>query len=95
MSDDKVNITPPAIPFTHTAFAAAVAQAAEKHGIKRFNMTYEPVYTGKLQSGQRINGDLKINYSSRDGRGRPCTNLSISLDTRLTHEIVTTPESSN
>jgi hypothetical protein len=90
-------ITPPEIPEIHVAFAKAVANLAAAHGIDRFEMTFRPKWEMRMGDDydQRINGDMKIIFADVDGRGRPCRNLSINLDARLSLPIQSNPESSS
>lgn len=86
-------ITPPEIPDSQVAFAKAVAAIAESHGIDRFSMTFRPKFEDRLKQDSRISGDLKIQFSATDGRGRPCRGLSIRLETNLELVIESNPES--
>lgn len=88
-------IKPLEIPASHIAFANEVAALAEKNGIKGFTMEYEPDWHGEGSWDRRVRGKAKINYSSADGRGRPCRNLNITFDALIVHEIESNPESSN
>ncbi len=83
----------PEIPEFHALFAKDVAEAAKKHGIDRFTLEYRPNYS--LRHNHSIHGNLKIHFSSADGRGRPANNLSIQLETSLIMTISETPESSS
>lgn len=85
----------PDIPETHVAFAKAVAALADGCGIERFQLTFRPHWHGlrEMERGQHINGDLRIDYHSTDGRGRPCRNLAITLTATLVQHIEKTPES--
>lgn len=83
----------PEIPETYSLFAKEVAEIAKKHGIQSFSMDFEPDY--RQQVSYSIHGKLRINFSAKDGRGRPADNLSITLETSLLMTISETPESSN
>jgi hypothetical protein len=73
-------------------FAKELAESATKHGIKSFStkLTLDSDIHGFDGS---FRGDLTIHFSSKDGRGRPCDNLSIRVETTLIKNIVSTPES--
>ncbi len=88
-------IQAPSIPDTHVAFAKAVAALADGCGIKRFQLTYEPVFHGlqEMQNGQHIRGDIRIDYHSTDGRGRPSRNLTFTVEAILVKHIEKNPES--
>lgn len=83
----------PEIPQAHIKFAKAVAAVANEHGMNRFSMTYRPDFISSIKMPSMLRGELKINYSAADGRGRPYHNLKIVLDSSLTIDIVSTPES--
>lgn len=72
-----MNVTPPEIQDKHAAFAKAVAAVADAHGVERFKLTFRPHYD------PRIEGELAINYSAVDGRGRPARSLVISMTANL------------
>lgn len=87
-------ITPPKIPETHVAFAKAVANLAAAHGVDRFEMAFRPGWEGRRigeSYDPRIIGEMKILFSSVDGRGRPCRNLSINLQANLSLDIEKNP----
>jgi hypothetical protein len=90
---EKVN--PIIVPPSHIAFASEVAAIAEKNGIKSFTMEYTPDWTGSEAWDHRVKGSAKILFTAIDGRGRPCRNLSISFDARISHNIESNPESYN
>lgn len=82
----------PSIPDAHVAFAKAVAS-----GIRRFRLTYEPTFEQGLTMGRGhyLRGELRIDYSSTDGRGRPCQSLAITAEATLVHSIIKEAESFN
>jgi hypothetical protein len=41
----------------------------------------------------QIHGDVQINYAATDGRGRPCTNLSVYLTTNTQLGVIHNAES--
>ena len=88
-----MKIEMPEVPENHIEFAKAVKKAADEFGIEKLSVTYRPAFENRLELDRRFNGDMKIHYSSVDGRCRPASNLSIELDTRLTQTIIHTPES--
>lgn len=88
-------LTPPAVPASHVAFAKAIADVAAAHGIERFEMTFRPAWRRDVLRDMRINGDLRIVFADVDGRGRPCRNLSIRMDASLTLPIESNGESSD
>ncbi len=73
-------------------FAKTLAASAKGNGIKSFTTKIE-LDRDMYDLDRSFNGNLTINFSAKDGRGRPCDNLSVSLDTHLTQSIVYTPES--
>jgi len=85
------------VPQTHIDFANEVASLAEKNGVSKFTLEYEPHWDrdGGEEWDRRVRGKAKVLYSDKDGRGRPCRNLRIMLDATLTHVIDSNPESSN
>ena len=89
-------IKPIEIPESHMAFASAVAKLAKENFIESFEMTYRPHSThngGQQWDRQLVVGDATIRFSDRDGRGRPCENLSIEVSSRTCHQIKRTDES--
>ena len=90
-------IKPIEIPQSHIDFATAVADLAGKNGIAEFRMEYEPLR--QHQKGEewdrRVRGKARIHFRAKDGRGRPCRNLSIEFDATVNHAIESNPESSN
>ncbi len=90
-----LDIEPPSIPVEHITFARGVAKLADESGIDRLEIKYRPTFRGHLVVDRRIRGDLRVIYSSVDGRGRPCRNLSIQLDAALVIEVEKNPESSS
>jgi hypothetical protein len=74
------------IPEAHGQFAKAIAALADNYGMDSFTMTYRPNFENRL--GYDVSGDLKIYYSSVDGRGRPERTLKIECDTKTTSSII-------
>jgi len=83
------------IPQSHINFANSVAELAEKNGITEFVLEYEPHWQEGEQWDRRVRGKAKIHFRAKDGRGRPCRYLAVSLDAAITHEIEKNEESSN
>ena len=83
------------IPEKHIAFANAIAKLAEENSIDSFYLEYEPDYFNdrSVAWDRSVKGKARINYKSRDGRGRPCRKLSVSFDASFIHIIETNPES--
>lgn len=80
-------IKPIEIPQSHIDFANEVAELAEKNGVESFVLEFDPTNTSNLIWDRRIKGCVKIHSSTTDGRGRPCKNLSVSFDAKVTHSI--------
>lgn len=72
----------PSIPRGHADFASEVAALADKYGMNSFTMTYRPSFEQRrnIELDHRISGEMKIVYSSSDGRGRPYRNLQIRCE---------------
>lgn len=83
-------ITAPTIPASYISFAKAIAALAESHGIKACQLKITPDWA---DNARHIHGDVQINYSSKDGRGRPCVNLDVYLNTVTTLPIIDEPQS--
>lgn len=85
------------IPENHAAFAKKIADIADTYGMDKFNMTYRPNFKERYKEGidRRIHGEMKINYASVDGRGRPCRNLSIECDAYFSLHVDANQESSS
>lgn len=85
------------IPQSHIDFANEVALLADKYKISKFTLEYEPHWNndGGDEWDRRIAGKAIIRYSDKDGRQRPCKNISISIDAQLAHIIKQTPQSSD
>ena len=85
------------IPESHIEFANAVAALAKQNHIAKFELKYDPhdEYDKGQPWGRQVRGEAVIRFSDKDGRGRPCRNLSIEFEARHSHSIVSTPESSN
>lgn len=88
-------VDPIVVPPSHIAFANEVASIAEKNGIKAFTLEYDPGWTGVGRWDNRVKGYAKVLFTSQDGRGRPCRNLSVQFDACIRHVIETNPESTN
>jgi hypothetical protein len=82
------------VPDTAIRFAKQMAEAAKELGIRSFS-TEIKVDTNFLGKHSYMSGGIAVHYSSSDGRGRPCENLSVILKTTNTLNLVETPESSN
>jgi len=84
------------VPDSHIAFAKDLQSVAKKHGVKRFEMEYEPEEGAISEaSGRPYYRKLRIQYRRIDGRGRPSDGLCISVNTDLTLHIDNEPESSS
>ena len=83
----------PLIPEAYANFAKACAALAESHGISSFMLKITPKWRDPMPPNVQIHGDVQINYAATDGRGRPCTNLSVYLTTNTQLGVVRTPES--
>lgn len=90
-----MNATPPIIPPALEGFAKAAAALAESHGIKRFEMTVQVDYGDEDQFEPRVHhtGEVKVIFSAKDGRGRPCSNLAVHYDAKMRVALTSTPES--
>ena len=86
-------ITVPEIPQAQQDFALAVSKLATEHGIDRFEMSFRPNFTEWIKQDHRIHGDMRIQFSAVDGRGRPAFGLTIELDTKLTCTLCHPPSS--
>ena len=91
-TSQPLSVTPPEIPGAALEFAKEIAAIAKSHDIKSFTMT---VRLHSAVGEQRFHGDLRTRYSAYDGRGRPCDNLSVEVDTVVRHDISSTPSSSS
>lgn len=92
-----MNASLPTIPPSLEGFAKASAALAESHGIKRFEMTVEVAYSDVSMFFPEVyhTGDVKVIFSSTDGRGRPAINLAVHYNAHMRLALQTTPESSN
>ena len=83
------------IPDSHISFAESVAALAEENNIKEFSLEYEPDWFDHPESGwsRHVKGKASIQYTAKDGRGRPCKRLSVSFGAHIVHTIETNPES--
>lgn len=91
--DTMNTVTPPEIPESHVIFAKAVADAATANGIDDFTLTYSPRRHGVSEMDRSFRGTLKITFSQSDGRGRPCRNLAIEMESTLRLKIESNPPS--
>lgn len=82
------------LPDSYINFAKAVGALAASHGITTAQVKITPNWRDG-ETAQRLHGEVTINYSSKDGRGRPCDNLWIALSANLNVPIISTPESSS
>ena len=82
------------IPPTYVAFAKEVAALAEKNGISTCQIKLTPSWRDGEEAA-RLHGDVTINYSSKDGRGRPCVNLDVFVNATTHLQVVANPESSS
>ena len=85
---------PQKIPEGCVDFAKAVALAANEHGVDKCTVDFSPKFKEFPDTNRRYFGLLRIKYSAVDGRGRPCLNLQIEFDSKVTIPITTTPPSS-
>lgn len=98
---ESENVQPeiPVIPPEAKNFAEAVAKLAEENGIREVEMEI------KVDQGfgtrfwppaaENIQRDMRIVYTGRDYRGRPCQNLSVSYDVKAIAVLKHTPASSD
>lgn len=89
MNDYQMN--GPVIPESLIQLAKEVAEKAKGLNIDHFTLSFNP----KWDTTNSCHGEAKIHFSRTDGRGRPCYNLNIQVETSLRHNIEFTPESSN
>ena len=92
-SNSLLDVDPVTIPASHAIFAKAVAEIADTHGMSKFTMTYNPKWNSGNDADRRISGEMRINYTNVDRRGRPCRNLSIDCDASLSLSIERNEES--
>jgi hypothetical protein len=83
----------PVIPPIYVGFAKACAALADSHGVTAFQLKITPNWRDPAPIGVNISGDLIINYSATDGRGRPGASLSVYLTTNTKVNIVSNVES--
>jgi hypothetical protein len=81
------------IPQNHIDFAHMIKKAADKCGIKFVSVSYIPAMNTSNEVDNRFSGDMKIHYSSVDGRNRDANNLILTFDTKQTKVLSETPES--
>lgn len=93
----NLNVVAPVIPQSHADFANELAAIADKYRMDRFTMTYRPNFDERFSDkyDSRIHGDMKIHYSSVDGRGRPSKNLKVCCEANFSIQIKSNPESSS
>ena len=78
------------IPQEVVDFANGVAALADKCNIDSVSVNITPEYL----SGHNY-GSLNISYDTKDGRGRPCKNLCISVQSTTKLQLVSNPSSFN
>ena len=85
------------VPESHIAFAKAVAALAEENHIASFSMDYKPEgeFCGGQEWDHRTTGSASIHFAAKDGRGRPCRNLSINISATMQHAVESNQESCN
>jgi len=88
-------IKPVEIPQSHIDFANAIADLADAHSMDHVAVDYRPAWDTPVITGLSQMGDVKIIYRSVDGRGRGCRNLTIQVNSIVTHKIESNRESSN
>ena len=89
-----MNLNYQRFPQAHIEFAKEVANAAVKYGIDKFDLTYAPKFSERLDFGLDWS-NVVIGFLASDSRGRPAVNFSVSLETRLKKAIITTQGSSD
>lgn len=84
-----LEITPPSLPSEYETFARAVAELAKQNNIRDFTLLM------RVESplGQRLFGEVKAVFFSKDGRGRPSENLKILIETTLELDLIKNPTS--
>jgi hypothetical protein len=87
-----MNPKPPIVPPEAVEFASKLAALAEEHGIQECSVQMR---VSNRPGDSRWNGKLRMCYTGKDGRGRPCKNVWIELDSTLRLDVVSTPESCN
>ncbi len=87
-----MNPEPPTVPPEAVRFASKLAALAEEHGIERCSVE---MHVSNRPGDSRWHGKLRMRYEGKDGRGRPCKNVWIELDSTLRLDVVSTPQSSN
>ncbi len=86
-------IQPIKIPQSHIDFANDVAELADKNGMESFVLEFDPMNDTNFIWDRRTRGTVKMVFSTKDTRGRPSRNLSISFDAKITHTIHSEPNS--
>jgi hypothetical protein len=82
----------PELPDGIVTFAREIASIADKFKVDRFEMMFEPK---ELRASPTYiqSGTLRINYTSKDGRGRPSKRLTITCQTTTIEKLIDEPES--
>lgn len=84
----------PQIPADFVAFAHAVADIAEANAIDTFTLKFKPDFMERgLEDPRSEYGEITINYTKRDDRGRPCKNLNIWFDAHVRLPLISTASS--
>lgn len=73
MSENKVK--QPELPESHILFLHEVARAADRNGMKRFEISYYPHWDGENINNSQ--GSIKMTYSNINGRGSPAHKMRI------------------
>jgi len=83
------------VPESHIQFAKDVADLAVKHNMEFFQLKYTPdtFHDGDEIEGIYGNANAQIVFRAKDGRGRPCRNLTIRIDSAMEVDIESNPES--
>lgn len=87
-----MKVSTPELPESCLEFARQMAELAKKNGIEKFSTKFTP----ECNIGDKysyVDSDVTIIYSATDGRGRPCENLQIVMNARLTTNVVETASS--
>ncbi len=85
----RYKLNGPEVPENIIELAKFAAEKAKALGIGHFTLSFNPEYSNDCH------GEIRIIFSSADGRGRPCDNLHIKMTADMTHTIKYTPPSSN
>lgn len=91
-------LPPHSIPANCIEFVEALSEMAKQLKIKKFSLKLDPSYERHdhtIPYNERIHGDLTINYSAEDGRGRPRYQINIMATTTSIVDIADQPDSSS